>query len=60
MHIGEKVLLPAVHNAAIETRIIVSGFSCREKVQQGTKQRTLQLAEVLRAAIDSQEIDTNN
>lgn len=51
LRIGEKVLLPAVRNAAADTRVIVSGFSCREQVHQGTERRTLHLAEVLRAAI---------
>jgi Fe-S oxidoreductase len=55
LRIGEKVLLPAVRNAAAETRIVVSGFSCREQVHQGTERRTLHLAEVLRAAMDAQE-----
>ena len=51
LRIGEKVLLPAVRNAAADTRVIVSGFSCREQVHQGTERRTLHLAEVLRDAI---------
>jgi FAD/FMN-containing dehydrogenase/Fe-S oxidoreductase len=55
LRIGEKVLLPAVRDAAPETRIIVSGFSCREQVHQGTERRTLHLAEILRAAIDTEE-----
>jgi Fe-S oxidoreductase len=57
LQIGEKVLLPAVRNAPADTRVIVSGFSCREQVHQGTARRTLHLAEVLRSAIDTQELD---
>jgi FAD/FMN-containing dehydrogenase/Fe-S oxidoreductase len=51
MKIGEKVLLPAVRNAAQATRIIANGFSCREQVHQGTQRRTQHLAEVLRDGI---------
>jgi Fe-S oxidoreductase len=54
LRIGEKVLLPAVRNAAADTRVIVSGFSCREQVHQGTERRTLHLAEVLRSAMESE------
>jgi Fe-S oxidoreductase len=57
LRIGEKVLLPAVRNAAVDTRIVVSGFSCREQVHQGTERRTMHLAEVLRAAIGPAESD---
>jgi FAD/FMN-containing dehydrogenase/Fe-S oxidoreductase len=56
LQIGEKVLLPAVRHAPADTRVIVSGFSCREQVHQGTARRTLHLAEVLRAAIDTHEV----
>ncbi|MGI8689197.1 MAG: (Fe-S)-binding protein [Thermomicrobiales bacterium] len=33
---GERVLLPAVRNAAPETLIVADGFSCREQIAQTT------------------------
>ena len=34
--IGERVLLPAVRQAASDTLIISDGFSCREQIRQAT------------------------
>lgn len=48
--IGERLLLPAVRNAAPETVIVADGFSCREQIRQSTGRRALHLAEVLAAA----------
>jgi FAD/FMN-containing dehydrogenase/Fe-S oxidoreductase len=45
---GERVLLPAVRRSDPETLILADGFSCREQIAQGTGQRALHLAEVLR------------
>jgi Fe-S oxidoreductase len=45
--IGERVLLPAVRNAADDTLIVADGFSCREQIEQATGRRALHLAEVL-------------
>ncbi len=48
---GERVLLPAVRDAAADTLIIANGFSCREQIEQTTDRRALHLAEVLRMAL---------
>jgi Fe-S oxidoreductase/FAD/FMN-containing dehydrogenase len=48
---GERVLLPAVRQAAADTLIISDGFSCREQIRQGTGRGALHLAEVLRFAL---------
>jgi Fe-S oxidoreductase len=58
--VGERVLLPAVRNAAQDTLIVADGFSCREQVLQGTGKPAIHLAEVLRMALkrrDSSEAD---
>ena len=48
--IGERVLLPAVRNAAPETLIVSDGFSCREQIAHLTGRRALHLAEILKMA----------
>lgn len=53
--VGERVLLPAVRQAAPETLIIADGFSCREQIAQTTKRRALHLAEVLHLALQEQD-----
>ena len=47
---GERVLLPAVREAADDTLIVADGFSCREQVRQETGRASLHLAEVLARA----------
>jgi FAD/FMN-containing dehydrogenase/Fe-S oxidoreductase len=47
---GERVLLPAVREAAEDTLIVANGFSCREQIAQGTDRRGLHLAEVMKLA----------
>ena len=49
--IGERVLLPAVRNAAPETLIVSDGFSCREQIAHGTERRAMHLAEVIAQAL---------
>ena len=49
--LGERVLLPAVREAAQETLIVSNGFSCREQIRQGTGRSSLHLSEVLRLAM---------
>jgi len=49
--IGERVLLPAVRQAAAETPIVSDGFSCREQIAQATGRRALHLADVLKQAL---------
>ncbi len=58
--VGERVLLPAVREAARETLIISDGFSCREQILQATGRRALHLAEAIQlAAAGSQESSDN-
>jgi Fe-S oxidoreductase len=45
--IGERVLLPAVRDAAEGTLILADGFSCREQIEQGSGRATMHLAEFL-------------
>lgn len=49
--IGERVLLPAVRNAAPDDFVMTNGFSCREQIQQTTGRRVWHLAQVLREAL---------
>ncbi|HEX2030371.1 MAG TPA: (Fe-S)-binding protein, partial [Actinomycetota bacterium] len=51
---GERVLLPAVREAAEDTLIVADGFSCRTMIEQETDRRALHVAEVLRMAMDGQ------
>jgi Fe-S oxidoreductase len=48
---GERMLLPAVRQAADDTLIIANGFSCREQIRQTTGREALHLAQVLRMAL---------
>jgi len=48
--VGERVLLPAVRNAAPETIVVADGFSCREQIRQSTGRGAMHLAEVLHMA----------
>ncbi|HEY1262585.1 MAG TPA: FAD-linked oxidase C-terminal domain-containing protein, partial [Terriglobales bacterium] len=50
LDIGERVLLPAVREAAPDTVIIADGFSCREQISQQTSRHALHLAEVIQMA----------
>jgi FAD/FMN-containing dehydrogenase/Fe-S oxidoreductase len=52
--VGERVLLPAVRNAAPDTLIVSDGFSCREQILQGTGREAIHLAEALKLALDCQ------
>jgi hypothetical protein len=49
---GERVLLPAVRNAADDELIVTDGFSCREMIRQETNRRALHFAQVLQMAHD--------
>ncbi len=49
--VGERVLLPAVRDAAEDTLIIADGFSCREQIAQTTDRRALHLAQVIQMAM---------
>ena len=48
---GERVLLPAVRQAARDTLIVADGFSCREQIAQTTDRQALHLAQVLQMAL---------
>jgi Fe-S oxidoreductase len=49
--VAERVLLPAVRNAAHDTVIVADGFSCREQILQGTGKPAIHLAQVLEMAL---------
>ncbi len=53
--IGERVLLPAVRNAAPDTLIIADGFSCFQQIEGLTGRRPLHIAEVLQMALRGPE-----
>ncbi len=55
MAVGERVLLPAVRQAAADTLIIADGFSCREQIAQSTDRQALHLAQVLKMALQQEE-----
>jgi Fe-S oxidoreductase len=48
---GERVLLPAVRQAAPDTLIVTDGFSCREQILHGTGRQAIHLAELLQIAM---------
>jgi hypothetical protein len=48
---GERVLLPAVRNAAKDTLIVANGFSCQEQIAQTTDRHALHLAQVIQMAL---------
>jgi FAD/FMN-containing dehydrogenase/Fe-S oxidoreductase len=48
--VGERVLLPAVRQAAPDTLIVSDGFSCQEQIRQATGRRAVHLAEALAKA----------
>ncbi|MBV2363009.1 FAD-binding oxidoreductase [Streptomonospora sp. NEAU-YY374] len=49
--VGERVLLPAVREAAPETMILADGFSCRTQIDQETDRPAVHLAEALAEGI---------
>jgi len=51
--VGESALMPAVRAASSETTIVANGFSCREQIEQLSGRKTVHLAEVLAAALDT-------
>jgi Fe-S oxidoreductase len=48
---GERLLLPAVRDAAPETMIVTDGFSCRSQIEHGTNRGAMHLARVVQAAL---------
>jgi Fe-S oxidoreductase len=51
MACAERVLLPALREAAQDTLVLANGFSCREQIEQGCGRTTLHVAEVLARAV---------
>lgn len=51
---GEHVLLPKVREAAPETLIVASAFSCQEQIEQLTHRHALHFAQVLQMAAQPQ------
>jgi FAD/FMN-containing dehydrogenase/Fe-S oxidoreductase len=51
MRIGERVLLPAIREAAPDVLVVADGFSCREQIAHATGRRAFHLAEVLQMAL---------
>jgi Fe-S oxidoreductase len=54
--IGERVLLPAVRAASPETLLVSDGFSCREQIAQSTGRHAYHLAELMKLALESQDL----
>jgi hypothetical protein len=50
MGIGERSLFPAVR-ANPESRIAITGFSCRHQVQDGTNRKAEHVVEILRSLL---------
>jgi len=46
---AERVLIPAVKHASADALIVSNGFSCRAQIEELSGQRTLHVAELLRA-----------
>jgi FAD/FMN-containing dehydrogenase/Fe-S oxidoreductase len=49
--VGERVLLPAVRRAELNTLIVSDGFSCSEQIFQATGRRPIHLAEAMQLAL---------
>ncbi len=52
MAVGERKLIPAVHDADKQALVVADGFSCREQIAQATDRQALHLAQVIKMAID--------
>jgi Fe-S oxidoreductase len=53
MACAERVLLPRIRKASVETLLVADGFSCREQIEQATGRKTFHLAELIRMALRS-------
>jgi Fe-S oxidoreductase len=47
MTAAERVMLPKVRAAALDTPILANGFSCREQIEQGSHRPTRHIAELI-------------
>jgi Fe-S oxidoreductase len=50
MTAAERVLLPRLRAAAVDTIVLANGFSCREQIEQATGHKTSHLAELISQA----------
>jgi FAD/FMN-containing dehydrogenase/Fe-S oxidoreductase len=57
---AERVLLPAVREAAPQTLLVASGFSCRSQIEQLAGPKALHVAQVLRLARGRAVSDTGH
>ena len=57
---GERVLLPAIRQAAPDTLIVSDGFSCREQILQTTGRKAMHLTEVLQLALGGVQADVGS
>jgi Fe-S oxidoreductase len=57
MTAAERVLLPRLRAAAVDTIVLANGFSCREQIEQATGRKTSHLAELISQACA--EMDRN-
>jgi Fe-S oxidoreductase len=54
---GERILLPAVRDAAADTMVLADGFSCRTQIEQADTGRTpVHLAEILAAGLRGEPV----
>jgi hypothetical protein len=50
MTAAERVLLPRLRAASVDSMVLANGFSCREQIEQSTGRPTLHIAEVAAGA----------
>jgi Fe-S oxidoreductase len=54
--LAERVLLPAVRGASVDTAILANGFSCREQIEQATSRKTLHIAELVAQRVAAEDV----
>jgi len=54
---GDRMLLPAVRDAAEDSLIIADGFSCREQIRQATGRTALHLAQIIEMGLSTGGLD---
>ncbi len=45
---AERVLLPSIRNAPLDTLIIANGFSCKEQIEQATGRKVYHLSQIIK------------
>ncbi|HEX4296928.1 MAG TPA: FAD-binding and (Fe-S)-binding domain-containing protein [Devosia sp.] len=53
MTAAERVLLPRLRQAPLETIVLANGFSCREQIEQGLPRKTQHIAELIASQLPS-------